>query len=164
MLRVFYQHMTNEIRMVLPYGVPSLSKGKTVGQLLENEYNLLQEDAKDELYCKTVGKENAVGELKKFEKCRLNIQHAAATLIQKGMWRAYIKNHGLIGPARLRQPNASATFDDGNDSEYEYGNEYDLYSDYFDDEEEKDDHYYYNLWLQEQEVNAYRDKECNPYD
>lgn len=153
--------MTNEIRMVLPYGVPSLSNGKTVGQLLENEHNLLQEDAKDELYCKTVGKENAVGELKKFEKCRLNIQHAAATLIQKAMWRAYIKNHGLIGPARLRQPNASSTFDDGNDSEYEYGNEYDLYND---EEQEKDDHYYYDLWLQEQEVNAYRDKQCNPYD
>ena len=163
--------MTNEIRMVLPYGIPSLSKVITVGQLLENEHNLLQEDANDELYCKTVGKENAVGELKKFEKCRLNIQHAAATLIQKGMWSAYIKNHELIGPARLRQPNASAPFDSGTDSDddydnqydnqYDYGNEYDLYND---EEQEKDDYYYYDLWLREQEVNAYRDKECNPYD
>ena len=171
MLKQMYQNMISEIRMVLPYGIPSISTSKTIGQFLENEYSLLREDANDDVYCKVVGKETATRELKKFERCRSNIQHAAATLIQKGMWRAYLKNHSLIGPANLRQPNASSTFDNNDYSDYEYGNEYDLYNhekdlygDYMEQNEEMDNQYYYKIWLNEQEVDAYRDKQCNPYD
>jgi hypothetical protein len=77
--------MTSEIKLLLPFGIPTLSTSKTLGQFLENEYNSIQKDIEDPIYCKTIGKKIAIRELKKFEKCRLNIQHAAATLIQKGM-------------------------------------------------------------------------------
>ena len=56
MLKQIYQNMISEIRMVLPYGIPSISTSKTIGQFLENEYSLLREDANDDVYCKVVGK------------------------------------------------------------------------------------------------------------
>lgn len=186
-LQQYYNYMVTEIRFILP-NYPSLpykdhTLFKTVGEYLEEANSVMKNNAEFSSPTQNIAK----AELKKFEQCRQNIEHAAATLIQKKIIHLFNKNQGLIGPANLRQRNHPATFIPINESsESDYSTEsniqaaeeaaekfglesysgYSGYSSYSDDEEwNYDDEQDWSLddeqeWLEQERINGIIDDIC----
>ena len=88
-----YQNMISEIKMLIPCYQSTqsdkLNNFKTLGQYLENEYTMLKKEEEDVRKDSNSQKNRDDGDLKKFKRCRANIEHAAANLIQKSMINAY---------------------------------------------------------------------------
>ena len=90
MLSQNYENMISEISMLIPnyptLPIIQLHKFKTTGQYLEHEHNILKKQLENK------PKDTNNSELKKFEQCYKNIQHAAANLIQNAMLKMHYYN------------------------------------------------------------------------
>ena len=178
-LKQDYNNMLAELSYIIP-NYPSLpykdqTLFKTVGEYLEEANSVMKNNAEISSPTQNI----AIAELKKFEKCRQNIEHAAATLIQKKIIYLYDKNKGLIGPANLMQRNHTATFIPINgNSESDYSTEsniqaaeeaaekfglesnsgYNWYSSYSEDEDwSLDDE---QEWIEQERINGIIDDIC----
>ena len=97
-----YQALLAEIKFVKE-DVPACYK--TLGQFLKNKMYALFYEFDEACYESASCAMKSEARYKKFQRCAMNIFHAAATVLQKKLKAAYEANHAPIGPARLRQRN-----------------------------------------------------------
>ena len=157
----YYDIMRQEIEFVVPI-TKVIAEGKTVGQYLSDKHTDLQEELSENTHWGPKQAKKAAERLNKFNRASDNILHASSSVIQNCVRQWLFRTSACPMYVGLFMDYEEGSFSNDSSSE-----EYDSDGEWDDDEDEHE-----QLWHQqaldeqrlEDDIAAYIDRECNPYD